>query len=256
MKKRNGKIKSIKLKVFGDRAFWDITIVDMKGKELGSFCSMGLSSAKDFREQTFSIMQILKNFKLLNLDGQSKNYPIYVDDSEYLISCVANEDGDFLDIDRKRNMITYGFGKNISKLKKRELTGVSSASNCLIIDTLGEHFSQGLTIGGVYYGCKALYGSSKDLDTDAIETCADNFRKVICGIMKVCKEDELIKTDNYPSVTVQLDDERNIVAVGSKDGSLYLTITEEGYELVDDSTFNTTKEETPKVLKKVRTPNK
>jgi len=252
MKKLNGKIKSIKLNMFGDRAFWNITIVDMNGNELGSFGSTALSVAVDFREQTFSIMQILKNFKLLNLDCESKSYPIYVDDSEYFISCVANEDGDFLDIDRKRNIISFGSGKNNSKLKKRELTGVSSASGCLLIDTRGEYFSQGLTIGGVYYGCKALYGSSKDRDNDAIETCADNFRKVICGIMKICKEDELIKNNNYPAVVVQLDDKKNIVAVGSKDGSTYLTITDAGYELVDGSTF-TTKEETTKVLKKIRT---
>lgn len=113
-----GKIKSIKLVTFEDQAYWSIQVIDMNDNDLGKFCNMHLSSAQQFREQTFSIMKILNNYNVLNIDNIPKNYPIYVDDKEYYISRIANENGDFLDVDRKRQEIRYGKGLDISKLNK------------------------------------------------------------------------------------------------------------------------------------------
>ena len=249
MKKENGKIESIKLKTFGDKAFWHITIVDMEGNEIGTFGNIFLSDSVSFREQTFGLMQILNNYKLLALDGEDRKYPIYVDDSKYFISCIANENGDYLDIDPNNHMpISYGTGKDISKFNKRELSGFKSGSGCLLANTRADHFTQGLLIDGVYFGCRGLYGPVKSEDVETAEICADNFRNAICGIMNVCNEKDLIKSDNYPEVTVQLDEENNITAIGSKDERLYLAFTGEGYEVMDGSTFDSKQDQAIKIL--------
>lgn len=107
----------------------------------------------------------------------------------------------------------------------------------MLIKTQTDSLDQGLAIGGVYYGCSSLETLNGSEDKENVQKSAENFRKVICGTMKVCNEMELIKGNIYPVVSLQLDEEGKIVAISSQDNSIFLTIFDKEYKIVNSSFF-------------------
>ena len=229
MKKISGKIKSIKLKEICNTAYWEITLTDIDGNIIGKFGDGMLSTNEDFRNQTYGIMRILSNYNLFELDNQKKSYPVMINRNEYFVSCIANKKGAFMTFDRQTGKVRRGAGLDLSEYEERQITSLCSRSGCLTANTKSGNISQGVTFTNVYYGFDPLFDIFSDpCDRKLTQESAENFKNVICELLKICEENELIHSEELPKVKVILDDNQNIVAIGNK-SDMFLTTTDSGY---------------------------
>lgn len=224
------KISSIKLNRHNDSFYWKITLVDEEGNIIGTFGDETNCNDINFRKETFYLMKILKNWDLLKLDGQKKAIPMLVDNEYGFIDYIANEDGDYLKFDYKTGEVLNGSGLDVSDFIEAGITSLESKSLSIIAEVSVGLARRGL-IGSVYRGFSPLY--SREVTEEQEKNGARSFKEFVYGVLRVCKFSELIQSNTYPEVSVKLDSNGNVVAIGNLEESEYLYNSDNGYEFVE-----------------------
>jgi len=228
----NAKISSIYLEENNNKIYWKITLIDEQENIIGTFGNEILGDDINFRKQTFYLMKILNNWDLLKLDNIEKKLPILVDNGFSKIKCIANSNGDCLKFDWETGEITYGKNCDISKFIPQNVSGLISTSGVLIANITVPLEARSIVANMSYLGFTELYPLQKDKELEILG--AQYFKNFIYNILKLCNTKELIQSKNYPEVSIKLDKNSNIIAIGDITGNEYLYITENGYEFIEE----------------------
>ena len=216
-----GRISSIKLINNDSNSYWEITIVDENGFEIGTFGSEDKSDSINFRKQTFGLLKICETTNLLSLGGNEIEIPVLTDASMTRVNAVCNEDGEYLSIDRDANM-ELGFGYDTSKCEKRQITGLESKSGIISAQLLGDWSIQYFQAPMAYRGFKEIYDFPVS-DEDE-KTGADYFQCFVTQILNIGKVKELIPNKNkMPVILVNVDDNGKINAIGNTNGDICIS---------------------------------
>ena len=215
-----GRISSVKLINKDNNSYWEITIVDENGFEIGTFGSEDKSDSINFRKQTFGLLKICETTNLLSLGDNEIEIPVFTDASITRVNAICNEDGEYLSIDRDANM-ELGLGYDISKCEKRKITSLESMSGIVSAKLLGDWSIQYFQAPMAYRGFKEIYDFPVS-DEDE-KTGADYFQCFVTQVLNIGKVKELIPNKKkMPVVLVNVDDNGKISAVGSPNGDVWL----------------------------------
>ena len=213
--------------------YWKITFIDEHGNFLGTFGNEIYCDDINFRKQTFYIMKILNNWDLLKLDNIEKIFSVLVDNEFFRINYIANSNGDYLKFDYETGEVLGGSGLDVSQFVPKQISSLVSGSGVLMSSVTDKYSHAGVSGDNAYLGFVPIYPNQNNKELEVYgEQCFKNF---IYGILNLCGIKELIQSNNYPEVSVKLDSDGNIIAIGDIEGKDYLYITENGYELITGS---------------------
>ena len=223
-----GRISSIKLINDNEKAFWEITVVDENGFEIGTFGDVEKSDSINFRKQTFGLLKICNCMNILGIGGNEIEIPIFVDSGLTRVNAICNEDGEYLAIDRDANM-ELGVGYDISKCEKQKIATLESASGVISAKLLGKWSVQHFQAPMAYRGFKELYDFPVS-DEDE-KNGADYFQCFVTKILNIGKVNELIPDKSkMPIISVSVDENGKINAIGNANGDVWL-VNGEDYSL-------------------------
>lgn len=228
----NAKISSVLLIQNENGVYWKIILEDELGNYIGTFGSDEFSSDIDFRNQTFYLMKLLNNWDLLNLDGKKKAFPVLVDNEFYRIKCLANSRGECLIFDYVTGEVLSDKVCDISNFCKKEISSLVSQSGMMMASVTDKYSHRAVSGDMAYLGFSPIYPIYATEERE--QYGASCFRKFVSGILNLCDVKELIQSDNHPEVSIKFDENGNVIAIGNKDGSEYLYITDNGYEFCEE----------------------
>jgi len=215
-----GKISSIKLHSDNNTSYWIITIIDENGYEIGTFGDMHNGDSSNFRKQTFGIMQICNCMDLFKMSGKDLQVPILVDAMPTRIGTLCNENGDYLSIDENAN-ITIGSDFDTKKCEMGKLVGLESSSGIMSAKIIKDFSLQYFQAPMAYRGFKEIYDFP--VSDEEEKKGAEYFKSFVLGIMDICHITDLINgTDNLPIVSICVDSENQIRAIGNSNESIWL----------------------------------
>lgn len=237
-----GKIKGIKLNYTDKGAYWEIIIVDENDILVGTFGSAEKSDAINFRMQTFGLMKILNNMNLFNLGNQNKSIPILVKGNWVRVESIANENGEFFSVDRNADM-QYGMTTDLSAYELANIDSFHSKSGILALRINKDNSAQDFELPKVYRGFKQVYDVVVEKQVELLG--AQEFLLAVCGILKVCKIEELLpqnaELSNLPLISYVLDNDGKIHAIGNLEQDYWLTNATDEYILSSELTVGNIK---------------
>jgi len=227
-----GKISSMELINTESGCFWQLTIVDENGFEIGTFGTPDKSDSISFRKQTFGIMHACGCWDLLSISGKKISFPILVEEDPIRLNTICNADGEFISIDLD-GTVRYGENYDISNCEERTLTSLESSSGILSAETTTKYTRQHFQSPNSYIGFNELYAqqTSKELEQKG----ANSFKNFVCQILHLGKISNLFKDNcdfhTYPTVSIILDKDNNIKAIGDINERAWLINNDEGYSI-------------------------
>lgn len=214
-----GRISSIKLINNDENSYWLVTVVDENGYEIGTFGDCNKGDSINFRKETFGIMKICNCMNLLNLSGENIEIPILVDAGMTRVNAICNKDGEYVSIDRDANM-AIGDNYDTSKCEEGKLVSLESSSGIISTKIERDFSVQYFQAPMAYRGFKEIYDFPVS-DEDE-KKGADYFKYFVTQVMAIGKVDDLVIGPNRPIVSIYLDDNGKIKALGNSNGDTWL----------------------------------
>lgn len=229
-------IKSIELcQIDENESFFQVTLADEEGNDIGVFGSPYLTSDIDFRKETFGILEAIGCFDLLKLGGNEEAcIPItFKCDRRDVIDEIHNSDNQTLHMGTSGEYVTEEMKEDEREVFDGIINSIKSASDTFTMQIRNPHFTTNYVTGNIYYGFGYPLLSQTN-NEELIKKASKHYKSYIESILKFCGTDDLLRIggepSKYPDILIQRDEVGNIIAIGSSDKEYHLCIAENGYK--------------------------
>lgn len=237
-------IKYIKVNKF--YGYFKVTLLDKEGNLIGYFGNEELSSPEAFRIETFGILTACNCFDLLRLGGEEiKPLEVWMkyDFRREKVLYIKNNNGITLDTDdlfyQTNKEIFHKFRKNKNE-KKVKIKKIVSESGTYIMYLYGEHCRTCFVPGNLYYGFGyPLTFKKNEVNAEGYLRTVLQYFFYIKNILKFYRTDDLMTLNRkrpsiYRKVSILLDENDEIYAIGNEETNMYLVIKEGKYEIIHE----------------------
>lgn len=240
-------IKYIKVNKF--YGYFKVTLLDKDGSLMGYFGKENLSDPISFRKETFGILSSCNCFDLLKLGGEEitpLEITIEIHPIRDIVTSITNQSG----VTLKNVEGNYVLNKNIlhkflnyKNEEKAQIENIISRSGVFEMILKGSPFYRFYTTGSVYYGFGYPLISFGEINEEDVLLTSTWYHSYITSILKFYKTDDLLTLNRkqpsiYRKVSILIDENNEIYALGNEETNMYLTIQDGKYEMIKEDLEN------------------
>lgn len=230
-------IKSIKLcQIDGDEIFFQLSLVDENGNNMGVFGSPYLTSNVDFRKEVYGILEAVEEMDLLKIGGNEEAcIPIkFKCDRRDIVNEIHNDNNQTFHMNNLGEYVTEETKEDEREIFDGVINSIKSDSDTFMMNIRNPQFATSYVTSNIYYGFGYPF-LSRTNNEELINKASKHYKEYIVNLLKFCGTDDLLRIGGeptkYPETLIQRDELGNVIAIGSPNKDYHLRIVDDGYKM-------------------------